>query len=126
MAGYANPPYMVLPTPRVLQRGWTQSPVRLGVSGSTFQLHPFINFMNGATYERCHKTIHRLQSRRYVPGCMGTQGTRHCRNRNARPDGNPQGIYGYSTAAWRAHHRLAAHDHPDRCVDLSLIHISEP
>ena len=38
----------------VLQRVWTTSPPS-GSVASTFQLHPFINFMNGATYELCNK-----------------------------------------------------------------------
>jgi hypothetical protein len=52
-----------------------------------------------------------------APGRLGPQGNPHRRNRNARPDGHPRGIRRQPAAQGRAHHRLAAHDHPDRRAD---------
>jgi HD-GYP domain-containing protein (c-di-GMP phosphodiesterase class II) len=51
------------------------------------------------------------------PCRLGPQGNPHRRNRNARPDGHPRGIRQEPAAQGRAHHRLAAHDHPDRRAD---------
>ncbi len=47
------------------------------------------------------------------PGRLGPQGDRHCRARNARPDGHPQEIRRQQAAQGRPHRRQPAHDHPD-------------
>ena len=41
----------------------------------------------------------------------------HRRDRDARPDGDPRGVREAAAAEGRAHHRLAAHDDPDRRAD---------
>ena len=48
---------------------------------------------------------------------LGPQGNPHCRNRNAGPDGHSRRVRRDPAAARRAHHRFAAHDHPDRRAD---------
>ena len=69
--------------------------------------------------EHCHAEPdrRRLQSRRPVAGRLGPQGNLHRRARNARPDGHPPQVRRGEAAGRRAHHRLAAHDHPDRRAD---------
>ena len=61
--------------------------------------------------------VHRFRCRRPGARRLGPQGNPHRRNRNARPDGDPRGIRRSAAAEGRAHHRLAAHDHPDRGAD---------
>jgi hypothetical protein len=48
------------------------------------------------------------------------QGDRHRRDRDARPDGDPRGVRRVAAAQGRAHHRLAAHDDPDRVLIETL------
>ena len=71
--------------------------------------------MNAAVIDSKNST--RLRCRRHVACCLGPQGTRHRRNRNARPHANARGIQGATAAERRARRRFAAHDHPDRRAD---------
>ena len=56
----------------------------------------------------------RLPRRRPVARRLGPQGNQDRRDRDARPDGDPRRIRQEPAAEGRAHHRLAAHDDPDR------------
>ena len=58
-----------------------------------------------------------LQGRRPLPGRLRPQGDRAGRARDARPDADPRGVRRRPAAQGRAHHRLAAHDRPDRRAD---------
>ena len=58
-----------------------------------------------------------LRRQGYRSRRLGPQGTRHGRDRDAGPDGDPQGIRPQEAAEGRAHRGLAAHDHPDRRAD---------
>ncbi len=58
-----------------------------------------------------------LQGRRPQPGRVRPQGDPARRARDARPDGNAGAVRAEQAAGRRPHHRLAAHDHPDRGAD---------
>ena len=58
-----------------------------------------------------------LQGRRPLPGRLRPQGDHARRARDARPDGDPRASTPTAAAQGRAHHRLAAHDDPDRGAD---------
>ena len=59
----------------------------------------------------------RLQGGRHRPRRLRPQGDRARRARDARPDGAARGVRRRPAAQGRAHHRLAAHDDPDRGAD---------
>jgi phosphotransferase system HPr (HPr) family protein len=69
-----------------------------------------------------HRRSHEHCSKDYVVADIGLAGWGRKeiddrRNRNAGPDGLPRGIRHEEAAQGRAHHRLAAHDHPDGRAD---------
>ena len=59
----------------------------------------------------------RLQGRRHRPGRLWPQGDPARRARDARPDVDARRVRRRAAAQGRAHHRLAAHDDPDRRAD---------
>ncbi|CAA9401918.1 MAG: Adenosylhomocysteinase, partial [uncultured Ramlibacter sp.] len=68
----------------------------------------------------------RQRHRRPFAGRLGPQGNPHRRDRDARPDGDPPGIRQGAAAQGRAHHRLAAHDHPDGRADRDAAGAGRP
>ena len=55
----------------------------------------------------------RFRRRRHGAGRLGPQGNRHCRARDAGPDGHSPQVRRRAAAQGRAHRRQPAHDHPD-------------